>query len=207
MKKYVVLMSCLAFLFLCAESAQAVIINLNDFYPGGNVMIASDGSSATMTEDPDYNSALLSDDPFYGASYPGVYLSDNATTLTFEYSFTEPAGNVDEFYAFLYDLNSYGTPLADRNNTPLEFLADQTGSGTVIWDLSGASFLGTTVGMEFQLNWAQGDQDPSSDLTQNSSVVISNVNVNPVPEPSTLLLVGSGICGLLFARRRKVIKK
>jgi len=188
-------------LFLQGQS-WAVSIDLNDFYATGNVTVVVDGGSATMTEDPDYGSTLLSRDPYF-LNCTGLYVPVDSMLLTFDYDFTEPSGNVDEFYVSLYDLSSYGTPLTDANGNDLEFLTDASGSGTVTWDLLGAGFLGTTVGMEFQLNWSSGDPYPSSILAENFSVIISNVNVNPVPEPATLFLIGSGLAGLFLTRRKK----
>ena len=201
MKKIVVFLGSLAFLFLFVVRSQAIIIDLNDFYYEGNVEIASDGSWAKLIEDPNYNSVFLSNDPYWGASYPGIYIPLDAMTLTFYYEFTEPTGNVDEFYVFLYDLSQYPTPLTDRHGNQLAFHAYTTSSGTVTWDLYGASFLGTTVGMEFQLNWLQGDPYPSNNLDENSSVIIRDLKINTVPEPSTIFLVGCAILGLILLRR------
>jgi hypothetical protein len=202
MKKMVVLLVCFASLLFLRGQAWAVAIDLNDFYAIGNVSIAADGSSAMMTEDPNFNTALLSNDPYF-LGYTGLYIPVDCVSLTFDYNFLEPAGNVDEFYALLYDLSFYPTPLTDANGDNLEFSADASSSGTVTWDISGVSFLGTTVGMEFQLNWASDDPFPSSTLADNSSVIISNVNVNPVPEPATFFLIGSGLAGLFAARKTK----
>ena len=202
MKKMAVLLVCFASLLFFQAQARAASIDLNDFHATGNVSVVVDGSSATMTEDPDYGSALLSRDPYF-LNCTGLYVPVDSMSLTFDYNFAEPSGNVDEFYAVLYDLSSYDTPLTDANGNDLDFFADASGAGTVTWDLLGAGFLGTTVGMEFQLNWAVGDLYPSSTLAENSSVIISNVNINPVPVPSTLFLIGSGLAGLFFTKKTK----
>ena len=202
MKKIAVFLVCFASLHFFQAQAWAVSIDLNDFHATGNVNVAVDGSSATMREDPAYGSVLLSRDPYF-LNCTGLYVPVDSMSLTFDYIFAEPAGNVDEFYAFLYDLSAYGTPLTDANGNDLEFFTDASSSGTVTWDLLGAGFLATTVGMEFQLNWASGDPDPSSTLAENSSVIISNVKVNPIPEPATLFLIGSGLAGLFVARKTK----
>jgi hypothetical protein len=78
--------------------------------------------------------------------------------------------------------------LTDSSSAPLEFLADSSQSGTVSWNLLGASFLNTTIGMEFQLN--------SFDFLADSFVTISNAAVNPIPEPATVLLTGLGTLGI-----------
>lgn len=179
-------------LFVCGQ-AMAVPIDLNDFYADPTVTVSADGSSALMAEDPFFSTVLLSNDPFFGD--PGVFIPLDSATLTFDYSLSEPAGNDDYFFVWLFDWSTY-TVLQDAHGNDLSFSLADSGSGTVTWDLLGAGFLGTTVAMEFQLN------ANIVDTLLTSQVTVSNVQINPVPEPATLFLVGSGLIGIILARRK-----
>jgi hypothetical protein len=180
---------------ICAPNAQADDIDLNDFFtdPAAAVSIAADGSSATLIEDASVFSVLLSNDP--GLGDPHVIFGGADTFLRFDYAFTEGAGEDDEFAVFLIDADT-----GSFVGAPFEFFADETGAGTITWDLS--TFGGTTLGLQFELNSLFGDSGIGSTL------IISNVETfvegaDPVPEPGTMLLVGSAGAAMWFARRRR----
>ena len=61
-----------------------------------------------------------------------------------------------------------------------------TGSGTVTWNLLGASFLGSNVGMEFQLNVLLGDSGT------NSWVTVSDVSKTPYQSQLRCCFWGQG---------------
>ena len=154
-----------------------------------------------MSEDPYFGFILLSNDPYFGA--PGVSVPSDLLTMSFNYSFTEGADNDDDFYAKVFDGVS-GTIIND-------FYLDETGSGSVIWDLSVIDPAITLLGLEFQLNSWEPYDAPLLD----STVLLSNVFLEtasgpgpaPVPEPSTLILMGTGLFALFGVVRKKFALK
>ena len=179
-------------------SATLIQIDLKDFYADPSVSVVADGSSATMNENADYTTVLLSNDPYFGD--PGIEVPADLLTLNFSYSFSVGNGNNDEFYAWVFDGDD-GTILRDLT---IRSYGASTVAGTVSWDLSGINPLITLLGLEFQLNSLE--TDPSEELPADSYVRISNVYMETasVPEPATILLLASGLFGILGVRRRKL---
>jgi hypothetical protein len=178
-----------------APQAAADEIDLNDFFtdPSSAVSITADGSSATLTEDPDFFSVLLSNDP--GLGDPHVIFGGADISLRFDYEFTEGAGESDEFSVFLINADT-----GEFMDAPYAFSTRDTGAGTITWDLS--AFGSTTLGLQFELVALPGDGGLGSTL------VISNLETfstaaTPIPEPGTIVLLGSAGAGMWFARRRR----
>src|SRR5271163_1001591 len=76
-------------------------------------------------------------------------------------------------------------------------------TGTQTWEEFSTTFIasGSTTTLDFM------NADPSSDNSNgldNISVNVSGVSPSPVPEPSTLLLIGSGSLALLRVARKKL---
>ena len=165
-------------LLVIGGTAAAIPVDLNTFTadPASAVVIASDGSSATIYEDPSlmsvwfYNDALDVTDMLF---------------LSFDYDFVEGMGNDDVLNAYLYD------PSIGPSAVLADIFVEDTGSGSVMWDLTGISL--TVVGLEFDLN--------AYDFAADSYATIANVDLTPIPEPASLLLLGCTLIGVAGARR------
>lgn len=176
------------------NSAYALIIpiDLNDFFADPTVTVAADGSTATLAEDPFFSPVLLSNDP--GLGDPVVIVPGAGTSLLFDFTFSEPAGNDDAFVAFVLDA---ATGLSFGSG--FEFGTESSSSGAVSFDLS--SLVGETLGLQFELgsNFGDGAFD--------SLVMVSNVRLDTaamsVPEPSVLSLLAIGIFATGLVRLRR----
>jgi hypothetical protein len=180
-------------------NATSIPIYLDTFiaYPETAVSVASDGSTATLTEDPDYW-VSLSNDPYWGGS--GIQVSGSGSLeIFFDYFFAEQSGNDDWFYAMVF-FDDPTAPLFDLN-------CDASSSGTAHWKLQGIYSGDTGLVLEFQLN-----SNPVTDTLLSSKVIISNVHLeftegSPVPEPSTMILLGAALAGGLCIRTGRSLKR
>ena len=75
-------------------------------------------------------------------------------------------------------------------------------NGTTTNSLAGAQFQGITTSTEFRLYIAD-DTGVSDYIHRIDNLVLNGVVSAAVPEPSGLVLLGSGFAALLFARRRR----
>lgn len=176
--------------YMASASAATVSINLNDFYidAGAPVTVSADGSSAVLSESPNFSVVLLSNIP--GSGDPDVIVPGAGAMLQFDYSFNEPANNTDVFHAALLDGNT-GQPFGGA----FEFFQTVSGAGQVQFDLS--SFVGSTLGLQFELS------PELSDLGYDSTLSVSNVQiVTPVPTPGSAVLLISGVFAMLRVRGR-----
>ena len=163
--------------FFCT-SAAAIQVDLNTFTadPDYDVLVSPDGSYATIYEDPGLWSVWF---------YNDALDTTGMLTLTFSYDFVEGEGNDDVLDAYLYD------PSIGPSAVLIEVFVEDAGFGTVMWDLAGLGI--SVVGLEFDLN--------AYDLAADSYATVSNLELTPIPEPSSLLLLAATLLGLVGTHR------
>lgn len=177
---------------LSSAAATASTINLNDFYSDPEVTVSADGLSASFVETQLNSSVLLANDP--GLGDPTLITPAVGAILSFTYNFTLASGNNDAFTAFIVDTTS-GGPVAGSG---FSFDTTQSQSGTVSFDLS--SFVGQTIGLQFELSALPNDQGFDSTLSISNLQIVTEVA--PVPLPAGAVLLLTGVAGLAAARRR-----
>jgi hypothetical protein len=181
-----------ALLLPAAASAMSTPIDLRLLFrePGAPITVAADGSSATLGENAESPTAVLSNIPGFGD--PELISASAGAQLLFDYEYF---GNVDAAAFSLLD----GLTGASLNG--FSFFVQSPGTGTISWDLS--SLIGTTLGVAFELI--------PVDEAFDSRVTISNVRIDrpdatSVDEPQTLallLLGGALLVGGTVRDRRK----
>lgn len=161
-----------------ASQAQAAPLDLSSFSVMENVESSVTESGGTISFAENSTDAALY---FYNDAFavPG-----NATTLSFDYSFV-----LGEFDA--------GDYLQSNSNYFETWYMDASGAGHVELDMT--AFQGQTIALDWALIW--GGDDSSGSIGSISNIDLA---VSPVPEPATLLLIGSGLAGLVGLQRKKV---
>lgn len=170
------------FALMLAGSVQADPMDLNGF----NVIENQPGSVVENDGVVNFTESL-SDAALY--FYNDFYDVDaSATTLSFDYDFTLGDYDYDDY--LLFSIDYVGV-----------WLVDATGSGTVTFDLT--SYQGTTISIDWGLIWG-GDWDATTTAQiYNIDLATASSGTEPVPEPATMLLFGTGLAGVYGANRKR----
>lgn len=203
-KKMRTIFCSLLFLFfaLIPSSILAELIDITETTGG---FVASDQNyvdfgpainQATLYEDPIFGLTYLSNDPFLGDT--GIYVPSDALTLSFDLEFSTSGS--DNFEVAVLD-SSGGQPFFDFFHDGTIFGPGTFNYNDVTVDLIALGLLDQTIGLDFNLTYN------FDDTTFDAMLSISNINISqsaaPVPEPATMLLLGTGIAGLIGTRIRK----
>ena len=177
-RKLSLLLAALVFIAVfSATNVFAIPVDLStfDIIDDTVTVFGHDNSSATITEywGPD---TLLDWD---------LSIPYDALSLTFSYELVVAPNNDDYFDFYFSDLSDPGDSFGGDEDIY---------AGMVTKDLTG--FAGSTLPLAFALNYGWSDWGYDSVLT------ISNVKINPIPEPATLLLVSAGLIGMARIRKK-----
>lgn len=174
---------CLVFL-LWVGVASADPLDLSTFTEYDEPYVIEIGGIVNFTEDIDYATLYYADDYF---QVPG-----NALELSFDYDLVLGADDYDDYLTFEVDFN------------PVAYFDFSDASGHFIFDLS--TYQGQEISLAWGLIWG-GDEYVGTAANISNIDIATAAGTNPVPEPATMLLLGSGLVGLVGMGRRKVFKK
>lgn len=175
------LLLCLS-LVLCGRVALATPVNLDTFIadPG----VSESGGVITLTEDINYSAIYFWNDAF---AVPA-----DALALSFDYSLILGTGN-DDWLVAVIDTADDGFI-----DWPDDYYMEISNLGSGSWSINMTGFQDQTIFLGFGLE--------SNDLDIGTVATISNLDLEPVPEPASVILMGSGLVCLFGIARKKLFR-
>jgi len=221
MKKLLVFLCAVMLVFGVIGNAHALsLINngnfdngLNDWTAGGDVEVVSAGSPwFTDVHGMDGNYALM-----------GANSTDGTSTLSQKFE----VSGIDSFTISFNWAIYYFDASSSANDTFLSIIGEDGNSAHQITmqqlTTHGTSYVDTHTGMahgyytetiNISSYYSPNPEETlmfklieGVDVSTFSAAGVDNVNVAPVPEPSTILLLGSGLLGLVGYNRKRFSKK
>lgn len=219
-KKYFACLATVIAVFGYAQMSSASLVNpgfetgdLTGWYVTKtgqlNGVPTNNGEVSAVTSDKGYspNAGTYFADLVNGSIYAseGIYLSQNLSWLAgdrllFSYNFWSDDTLIDRaiFSVGVPTHSVYFTALANVNDLP-------SGSNSTGWQLYEYTFAGSGQG------WISFGVENSCDLMVGSRLFVDDVKfvamsgpgTNPVPEPATMILFGTGLAGFAGVARKK----
>ena len=224
MKQQVLTAFCiLALLVGVAATANAALVNggfENGNLTGWDVYVDANGDAVVATSYTDSDSGFVVWDPMEGDYLSYLVVDGSGSETTLSQTFSLAAGDVLTGYS-AYDYNDYFDGVYGDDYAYVSITDETTGISATLWSVNGAglanfadvdwtpwSFTAESDGLYSFVLGALNVPDDWND----SVVLLDGLQVNggspsdPVPEPATMLLLGSGLMGLAGASRRKFKK-
>ncbi len=208
MKRLLLIVFCSSVIFFAGISCSFATLITSGTFAGWD---ADPVSAVSLSGDV----ATLQIQPF-ADNVTAIYLTKHftgVTALTFDINFIDGAlrdvptadqGYIPNFLqvSFLSDSNVQTDFVGYDKNGVYDPSTLNTIGTYGSWYSANIANMGGIDGTLFFMLQDMGDQFSSQGLVRNVNVTESQAA--PVPEPSTILLLGAGIAGMFFIRRRKV---